>query len=502
MKRPAGKSPHELALGAVRQGRHAQALEHFAAAVVKSPKDTAVRLDYARFLQCLFRYREAREHLVAACEAMPDEAAVRFAAARLAAEGRSVDLALEWYGCLAGHAPARYHAAVLLERVGRLDEAGEQLAAAERLAGETVDGRLLAARLAAREGDFGRSLAIAEQALTRAPGHFWPQARLHYARGHAFDGLGDFDEAFSAWSEAKRCLQGAAGDRVAEARKEMGVYEALAGRLTEKRMRELRERGEVGDVLGGPSPILITGFPRSGTTLLDRRLVGVTGIPSADENDAFRDLVWNRLGVRCQDADAVLRAVERVPPGIRGEGISSYRTALENLADAREESRWVFDKNPPLLATLPAVLCVMPDLPVVVIHRDPRDVLISFFAQPFGLNFTSVHFLSLGDGAAHYAGVRRISERLREVLGERMIETRYEAVVADPVGEIGRVAGELGRLCGTTGEGGEERRRVSWSPTYAEVEKPVVDRPVGRWRNYARHLEEHLGALERWLEGG
>lgn len=495
MKR-AFKTPHELALIAMRKGRHAQALEHFEAAVAKAPTNTAVRFDFARFLGCLFRYREARVHLRAACEALPDEPTVRFTAAQLAAEERAPELALEWLDLLPEKAPACYQAAVLLERLGRLDESAARLATAERLAGETVDGRLLAARLAVRTEDFAASLRILDAAIGKAPQKPWPLAKLHYARGHAYDGLGEFDAAFAAWLEAKKSLQPLVGGLRADAEQRIEVHVAFAEQMTPERLAAWQDQLAP---LAGPSPIMVTGIPRSGTTLLDRLLGQAGGFPSADENTAFRDLVWNRFQLQDENLDGLEKGLYSLDPKAICEALVPYQAAIENLAHAPEFTPHILDKNPQLLAVLPMLLRFLPHMPVVAIHRDPRDVLISFFSQPFGLNFTSVNFLSMETAAAHYDRVRQISNCLEEVLGSQMVVTRYEQLVAEPEVEIHRVMESLGvasQLQTTTAS----ETRVSWSPTYAEVAKPVTDRSIGRWENYHRHLEPHLDLLTRWID--
>lgn len=498
MKKSPFSARHQRALAAIKKGRDRDALEHFAAAARAQPRSTALRLDYARFLTCLFRFSEARDQLRAACEIRPDSPEVLLAAGKVVMDGRAPELALEWFAKVPDHPAARFHSALLLERMGCLEEAADQLLAAETLAGETADGRLLAARIAARAGDFSTSLAILDQILEKAPSAPWTQARIHYARGRALDGLQEYDDAFAAWSTAKARLQPLAGDRLAQSEAHTTAYHDFASRLTPELLGSWREEA---NPIEHPSPVMLTGFPRSGTSLLDRLLTEVTGLPSADENTSFRDLVWRRVGVWNKDVDRQWEALQDIEAKKIAGPLSDYQSALVELSGAEAGAPWILDKNPQLLAVLPLMLRLMPSLPVIAIHRDPRDVILSFFAQPFGLNNTSVHFLSMQNGAAHYARVRAIGQLVQSVLGDRMLVTRYEVLVADPAKETGRLARKLGRLCGFETRAGERSAadRIFWSPTYDDVAKPVTRAPVGRWKNYAKHLEPHFSHLEPWI---
>lgn len=475
---------HGRALATIRSGEDEAALADFAEALRRDPSATAVRLDCARHLTCLFRFAAAREHLEAACRSMPGEPAVARAAGEIAMMGRAPALALGFLRRFPNHAASRFDSAVILERFGELEAASEALAAAEKSGGPTVDGRLLAARLASRNRDAGQALDILSALEKNATPKPWTLARIYYARGHAFDSLGQFDAAFAAWSAAKDFLRPLAGDLLAEARQQLAGEEARAEALTPEVLSRWRCDLPSSDE---PRPVFLTGYPRSGTTLVEHLLGRHAGLPSADENHAFRDLVWRHLPVLPAAPD----------PALLSRLLADYRRALGELSSAPEDSRRILDKNPQLLPVLPVLLRVMPEMPVIVVRRDPRDVILSCYGMPFGLNHHSVHFLTLADAADHHARVRRIASRLRDAMGKQMIVCRYETLVADPEPEIRRLAEWLG-----TGERrslGEAESRVSYSPTYAEVAKPVSRAPVGRWRNYARQLEPVLASLEEFL---
>jgi len=164
---------HRRALAAVKAGKDEQALLHFGLAAKLEPRSTALHLDYARFLNCLYRYRHARAHLQAARDLLPGDPKLAVVAAQLAMAGRAPQLALDWLAPFADDPAARLAAATIMERKG--DVAG----AAELLEGERSFGAcLLRARLQSRAGD----AAAAGEKLERREGPKDERAKNRQAR--------------------------------------------------------------------------------------------------------------------------------------------------------------------------------------------------------------------------------------------------------------------------------------------------------------------------------
>ncbi len=95
---------------------------------------------------------------------------------------------------------------------------------------------------------------------------------------------------------------------------------------------------------------------------------------------------------------------------------------------------------------------------------------------------------------------------MKSVMGEQMISLHYEDLVSDPSTEKAKLKRTLGDLCGlcllekAEDAGRDEAKRVSYSPTYAEVGKPIHTSAKGRWKNYAKWLEPHLHCLEPYID--
>jgi len=161
----------------------------------------------------------------------------------------------------------------------------------------------------------------------------------------------------------------------------------------------------------------------------------------------------------------------------------------------------LLDKNPSLTAQLHQWLRLFPATKVIIALRDPRDVLISTSFLNVRLNPTSVNFLSLERTARHYADLMDVWLRLRDLGGFDWLESRYEDVVADLATEGRRVTEFLGLIWHPQQAASHEKAKHQFvfAPTYNDVTKPVHNRAIGRWKNYAETLAPVQAQLAPYL---
>jgi hypothetical protein len=175
-----------------------------------------------------------------------------------------------------------------------------------------------------------------------------------------------------------------------------------------------------------------------------------------------------------------------------------YAEALSAGIGRPLDGRLLLDKNPSLLPLLTPYLRVAPEARVIVMLRDPRDVLVSCLMAYLPLNDFSVDFLSLEDAADRIVDDLESWLALREKVGDACIEVRYESLVRDVRGEVGRVLRHLGLEW--TDELDQYREtgagKTVYSPSYDSVAQPVHEKAVGRWVNYEPQLTTVLPRLE------
>jgi len=94
-----------------------------------------------------------------------------------------------------------------------------------------------------------------------------------------------------------------------------------------------------------------------------------------------------------------------------------------------------------------------------------------------------------GDAAHHLAAVSALDAHYRDVLGIARYELVYERFVAAQERETTLLMAYLGLQMEEAQLRFHESPRFAPTPSYAQVQQPLNDRSIGRWRNYAAELE-------------
>jgi len=372
--------------------------------------------------------------------------------------------------------------------------------AAERalaLEADNVLSNMVLARVEIRQGAADAACARLQRTLTRDDLLRNHEIILRQLLGTAFDRLGQTDEAFAAFTDANR-LQ--ARDYHAAYTITEGPYALPAIRRIGDYLREGRLDSAPSDVDDGyPPPIFLLGFPRSGTTLLDRMLSAHPQLISIEEQETLVDL--QRDFVLPPDGLDRLAGLEPAETALYRQ---AYRRRLADLMDLSTlgPERRIIDKLPLNTIFLPLIGRIFPDARILLALRDPRDVCLSCFMQSFSLNAAMAHFLDPELTVEYYREVMTLGLDTLERWPLRVHQIRYEDLVVDPPATIGAALDFLGLPWDDTVL--DYRSDLAGSriatPSYTQVGEPIYRRAVGRWRRYAEPLSAVLESLTPMVE--
>jgi hypothetical protein len=245
---------------------------------------------------------------------------------------------------------------------------------------------------------------------------------------------------------------------------------------------------------------LLTGFPRSGTTLLEQLLDAHPDLISSEERDFLgRDLLHNFMSRRGKTPFLdVLN--ERGRAEIEAQR-RRYFEAMEYLLEPIA-GRMHLDKNPSYNLMIPLMLRLFPETRLIISLRDPRDVVLSCYLRYLPLNSVSVRFLDVQRTAERYAFDMTAWLKFRDIIEVPWCQVRYEDVVADVEGQARKALATLDLVWNNQVLDYRQRlsatKRVN-SPSYETVVQPIYDRAIGRWKNYAKYLEPALATLEPFI---
>ena len=305
---------------------------------------------------------------------------------------------------------------------------------------------------------------------------------LNLTLGKIYDDVGEHDKAFAALELGNSLKSQTTGYNVE-------VAEALMDSATQIFDQRLLDKLQ-GNGSSSDKPIFVLGMPRSGTTLVEQILSSHSHVYGAGELIEMRELAWRymAIGANCK---ARCFVAEDITPEFLNKLGTAYVEAVTRYAP---NSLRIVDKMPWNFIYIGVIALALPNARIVHCIRDPVDTCLSCYMKIFSdaeLNYT----YDLNHLGRYYAAYTRLMDHWRQVLPGRMVELRYEALVAGQESETRRLL----KCCGLEWEDAclrfyETERQIE-TASIMQVRQPIYDRAIHRWRNYERHLGPLLTAL-------
>jgi len=309
-----------------------------------------------------------------------------------------------------------------------------------------------------------------------------------FALGKLLDDSGRFDDAFAAFDHANRLYvhtRRASGGRYDAGRVAHAVDRTIQS-FSRDFFRDRRGWGEESEL-----PVFIVGMPRSGTTLVEQIAASHPAVFGAGELTDVEAIATSLAagGDRADGGNLDQAAV--------GAAASAHVRTLRNLAreGGRADALRVTDKMPGNVFRLGLIATLFPAARVIVCRRDPRDTCLSCYFQHFARSDPHPYAYDLADCARHFVQNERLIEHWLRALPLKVLEVRYEDLVADQERQTRRLIEFLGLPWDASCLDFHKTRRTVVTTSVWQVRQPMYTRSAGRWRNYKRHLGPLLEVL-------
>jgi tetratricopeptide (TPR) repeat protein len=488
------------------RNQYEQTIALYEQALRRDPKNHLLLIDLARAYGLRYRLEEAAQVLDRVVRLYPRNAKVRSMVARsysmISRPAQAIEHFEKAQQLNPQHADAAtdlIELAALYEREHRLEDARLAIDRALTVLPDRAEAvyRQALLRIRQQEVDVGR--AQLQQLATRNDVSAQIRSDAWYEIGKLFDREGEFDAAMHAFQSAKTLL----GLQAETFRKEREFlrrrHAAMLEQLTAEHWRRWHKAGETID---RRRIALLTGHPRSGTTLLEQVLDGHSQLISADEYLVMGEMVFRPLAAAEPNHIPTPNGLDAIAADRISELRNDYWRKTEALLGQGVGDRLLLDKNPSLSYLLPVICRVFPEIKVLFALRDPRDVVVSCFMQRMPINGISSCYLTLEDTAAKYVDVMRYWLQIRPQLCCAWQEVKYEDTVADLPAQARRTLEFFGLPWEESVVNFHTRSqsKVVRSPTYLDVTQPVYSHAIGRWKNYAKYMEPVLGTLEPYVK--
>ncbi|HEY5263984.1 MAG TPA: sulfotransferase [Steroidobacteraceae bacterium] len=230
--------------------------------------------------------------------------------------------------------------------------------------------------------------------------------------------------------------------------------------------------------------LFIVGLPRSGTTLTERILTGLSGVRSNGETENFsRALMAASAGT----GDVFQRAAAADPDAVAA--------AYVKFAHLDFSGDRIIEKLPMNYLYLGAIHRALPEAKLLLIRRSPLDSCFAMYRTLFGAAYPFTY--DFDELARYYAAYDALVNHWRGLLGGELHEIVYEDLVREPQ----RLGAAAARHCGLTWAAQavdiQNNGSVSLTASAAQIRRPIFGSSSGRWRHYRRHLAPLIAALRR-----
>lgn len=305
------------------------------------------------------------------------------------------------------------------------------------------------------------------------------RARVLFALAKVNDDLGRHEQAWTQSVEANALRRRSVEfDRGAWARYENNIYQTFT---------EDFSHNFVGTE--SQAPVFIVGMPRSGTTLLERRLGRHPRLQPEGELEVIDFLAVDLVGR------------ENYPSALAALSSTAYQQAVRmwpSLIPAGiKPGRDVIDKNSINYIHLGLISKLFSNARIVLCRRDPLDTALSLWMQNFAhpRNDYAYEMESL---AWMFGFCRRLMAWWEKVLPGKILTVDYEALVARPEHVLEGLVKDLGLDWepSVLEAPGTDEGAIFTSSAW-EARQPIYADVAGRWRNYESWLAPLREALER-----
>lgn len=306
---------------------------------------------------------------------------------------------------------------------------------------------------------------------------------LYYALGKELEDLEQWDEAFGYFKKA-----GDAAAFVANYKVETDV--ALIDKVIEVCSEEWladRPNEPASDELH-KIPVFIVGLPRTGTTLTERILSSHAKVESAGESFLMQIAIKQVSGLRNNDSmsQSIIEAASK-------KNIAKIaQNYLQAISYRLGDKPMFIEKLPENFLYLGFIAKAFPEARIIHLNRNPMDACFAMYKQSF---FRYAY--TFDDLGPYYVAYDRLRKHWREVLGDRLVEVDYEAMVSDQQVETRRLLDNIGLEFDAACLSFENNKAFSNTASTVQIREKIHTRSVFRWKRF----EEQLLPLKSYLEG-
>jgi tetratricopeptide (TPR) repeat protein len=298
------------------------------------------------------------------------------------------------------------------------------------------------------------------------------RASLGFALGRLLDARGEYREAFAVYTQANESSRASAANRV------VPYDRALQEKFVDLMISSGTPPVCASSVDIAPQPIFIVGMFRSGSTLTEQLLSGISGIAAGGEINFLPQMIDSELTDFFESMATMTTA--------RLDGIAArYQGELMRVSGG---AAFVTDKRPDNFLYLGLIKRLFPNAKIVHTTRTALDNCLSIFF--LHLEQQMSYALNLKDIGHFYREYRRLMAHWKSQFGGDIFDFNYDALVSDPEPQFRALCEFLGVAWPGQVPEVAARSAVVKTASVWQVRQPLYRSSSGRSRHYLQELGE------------
>jgi hypothetical protein len=177
-----------------------------------------------------------------------------------------------------------------------------------------------------------------------------------------------------------------------------------------------------------------------------------------------------------------------------------YNTERQNYIKF-EDGKIYVDKFPLNIIYLAEINKIFPNAKYILALRNPRDSVLSCFMQSFTPNDAMSNMLSINDASNLYDRTMHLFKMYEKILNLNIYQVKYEEVISNFESTIKGLlkflevewTDDLNEFYKTA-----ENKRIISTPSYDQVNKPLYNHSIGRWKNYEDKFIDTSEIFKKW----
>ena len=458
-------------LGAIfgQTGMHTEALNANKTAVILSPQDAQVHYNLGITLKELGRLDEAEASYRQAIALQPDNAqAHNNLGLTLEALGRLDEAEASYRQAIAlkaNYTKAYNNLGITLQALGRLDEAETSYKQAIGVKADYAEAHHNLSLMKKFESQDEQFLKMQELNLDKNTPEE-ERCYINFGLAKACEDLGDFEQAFTHYSEANVLRKKLSNYDISQDEK---YYKQIKSNYQPNAQHTI----DIDKSEKNLKPIFIVGLPRSGTTLVEQIISSHSQVTGAGE------------------LSFVFKFGQSMATGFSKS--SSYNLAkfrheyLTELMKVSKDNKIVTDKMPHNFLYIGLIASAFPEAKIVHVKRDPAAVCWANYKQYFTSKNLGYCY-ALDDIISYYGLYENLMEFWKSSLGKKIYNLDYELLTVNQENETRNLIDFLGLDWDEKFLSPQNNTRGISTASNIQVRKKVYQGSSQQWKKYEPFL--------------